>query len=132
MENAVMELMEIKRALRTQRFVQLEEQIRNSVRNRASLHNLATEEQAGKTTSKLIVTGTGDIATELALTFKPDVSEVHIKSAVWDYTIRVRIVGTASTGLERRQGRTQSWSVLDDASSVERMLDQAFVATFGA
>jgi hypothetical protein len=130
MENAVMELMEIKRALRTERFVRLEEQIRTSVHNRANLLNLATEEQAGKTNSKLIVTGAGDIATNLVITFKPDDAQVHIKSAVWDHTIRILIIGTASTGLQQRQGRSQSWSVLEDEAAVERMLDHAFKATW--
>lgn len=125
-----MELMAMKHALRTQRFVQLEEQIRKSVRNRAPMHNLAMTEQTGKLSSKLIVAGTGGIATELVFVFKPDPSEVHIKSAVWDHTIRVRIVGTASTGLEQRQGHSRSWSVLDSEISVENMLEAAFRATF--
>ncbi|SRR6266851_2373410 len=130
------DLVQMQQAVRTQRFVALQEQIRNSIRaritERSSQPNevyLSLDEEATDPGSKLHVTATGDRHRAVVVTFKPDEAQVRIKSEARDTTIRVRNVGTV-TGLERKEGNSRSWSVLENEAAVERLLDAVFQSTF--
>lgn len=130
----IQDLVELKRSLRAQRFVALQEQITNSVYERVERHNAgpnsfqcAIEQQASKSATKIFITATSNQPRQLIVIFKADKDQVRIQSEQWDYTIEVRNIEPASTVLARRQARTRSWSVLEDVG-VERMLDAAFNA----
>jgi hypothetical protein len=88
------ELIAMKQALRTQRFVKLQNEIEEYVRAHAT--------------------------TALVVRFRWDEAEVHIKSPTRNFKIRVRNILPANTALDYTQGRL--WCSLDDAG-VQRLLE---------
>jgi hypothetical protein len=90
------ELIAMKQALRTQRFVKLQNEIEEYVRAHAT--------------------------TALVVRFRWDETEVRIKSKARNLRIRVRNIQPASTVLDYTWGRSRSWCVLDDAD-LQRILE---------
>jgi hypothetical protein len=139
-QKPIQDLVGIKAELRAQRFNALQQQITESVQARVEQHNvqsnaalyLATNSHVTKSGSEIVVSASSNAPRDLTIKFKPAGSEVRIKSDKFDHTIQVWNVEPATTGMVYRQGARSSWSVLDNADSVERVLDSAFNATFGA
>jgi hypothetical protein len=137
-QKPIQDLVGIKAELRIQRFNVLQQQITESVQAHIERYNaqqnaalyLASNSRATKSGSEVIVSASSNAPCDLIFKFNLTGSEVRVKSAKFDYTIQVWNVEPATTRLVYRQGRRASWSVLDNADSVERLIDRAFLATF--
>jgi hypothetical protein len=133
------QVVDAQKALRSARFQRLQERINQSIDGRVLRHNaetneecLTTAQEATKSGLKVRITSTHYVQHELVVTFSAEKAQGRIRSEAWDYTIRVVYVEPGGTGMQYKQSRSSSWAVLEDESGVERMLDQAFQATFQA
>jgi hypothetical protein len=137
-QKPIQELVGIKAELRARRFNELQQQITDSVQSRVVQHNaqsnaalyLASDLSVTESGSEIVISANSNAPRNLVIKFKPADSEVRIKSDRFDHTIQVWNIEPASTGLVYRQKGARSWSVLDNAESVERMIERAFLAMF--
>lgn len=135
-QSIVAQLIAAQQALREHRFQALQDQITTSFQARvdnaqSSTSGLRVESELKKSGLLLRVTAAGGVYAGLKATFKSEETEVSIRSAASNYTIRAIFIEPADAVLQYRQ-RSGSWNVLEDAAAVERLLDHAFQATFGA